>query len=294
MTQEELVAKINSITHWIWGFPLLIILTFILLAATNTSISKGNLLIFLAVSIIIYIYFHISRSNYKKQLNHINTYEDTRQFFLVLRSHDLKGLQNSYGRGTEGRRINYYFADFMEGGLYKLGSIIYIGGDKDHMHDHNFKPPLGVVIHPGTVKWRKVFDKLSVHCRCIVIIPQTSDGLIEEFGYIKERDLSHKTIIAMPPQMLMRDGESRWTEIASILLKRDFRLPPYNINGGVYIPNSDLSVKHAEYLPETEFMPQSELFTTAMKKLIKEVPYHNHSWKESLAELQREGLLCVF
>ncbi|QSQ19141.1 hypothetical protein JY651_27755 [Pyxidicoccus parkwayensis] len=97
--------------------------------------------------------------------------------------------------------------------------------------------------------WLETIRVLASSSRCIFVIPGTSEGVKAELALIVERDeLRSKTLVVMPPETWSNTLASSWEDTRQHLSTLGWKLPPYDRNGSVYLPDRLLSEMESEQL----------------------------------------------
>ncbi|MEL6535366.1 MAG: hypothetical protein AAFQ98_08145 [Bacteroidota bacterium] len=146
--------------------------------------------------------------------------------------------------------------------------------------------------------WWEVFKESASYAQFILIIPEISDGLVEEVSYLMSSQLLDKTLIYLPNleddeyfKLLSGEQErilSRWDEIRAFWKESGFNFPDYDTRGMVYQPHLDLSPRVEKALGDDPISAFEDLLHEislpvpkgGMKSLISEVrnKLHNHEW----------------
>jgi hypothetical protein len=101
--------------------------------------------------------------------------------------------------------------------------------------------------------WQETFLYLMASCRAVFVLPAATDGVREELLMLIDNNYLGKTLVYMPP--VSSSLAERWTEKDHFtqgwgLVREQLRkemglnLPEYTVDGMVYIPNADLSIRH--------------------------------------------------
>lgn len=109
-----------------------------------------------------------------------------------------------------------------------------------------------VVIEASEDRWRAIVQTLGQSASAILIIPESSKGVMTELRLLI-RDQLHKTFVYVPATNgaeRRNAQELRWRALGKELATEGIRLPDYGPAGFAYLPEADLSVKVSWELSE--------------------------------------------
>ncbi len=183
---------------------------------------------------------------------------DYRPPILVLRSHtdfrtkegdELPALEMGPSKGNE----PYLFQ--LSHALWEWGRVVLLLQEFS-----TFQQPVhGVVLVCSDKNWTETMLNVARQAWVVLIFPSSTAGCIEEMRLLARNDLLVKTVVFMPPtksegfklfQRLMTGHRSSksskqrisWSLLATELLTHGFKLPEYDEQGMLYVPNNSFGV----------------------------------------------------
>jgi hypothetical protein len=182
---------------------------------------------------------------------------DPRPPVLLLRSFTQSALWLRHARTHRGR---YDFPTVMEFHLSGLataasaiGPVLAIGDGPLRLFTG---PPDVAFIRSTDDSWRAMVTRAVNACRCVLLVPGNSAGLVAEVGLLREAGVMGKTVVFMPPPtrgsyFRVWDEASlrcQWTALRDVFAPHGWALPDYDPDGMLYVPRPDLSIHVAASL----------------------------------------------
>jgi hypothetical protein len=143
------------------------------------------------------------------------------------------------------------FVKSVELSLSQLGRPIAIGITKKERPDLGWHELL--IIASSEQTWWGKFQVAANLSRIIYVVPELSEGLLQEVRYLIKEDLQYKLLIYMPPTPKGYRAPrlaNRWALVRSEWQKAGFQLPVYESRGMLFIPDSKMSLVHAKRFRE--------------------------------------------
>lgn len=187
---------------------------------------------------------HTKMSNVRLELLAAEAEEDLRPPVLLLRSFSQVGLYthdtNADAAPEPGSRFNE-----IAKALETVGRPVVIGGGMA-LNAFADEEPAFLRLSAPDEYWRDVFRIFAAGARLIVIVPGSTEGVVEELQRLLQSGVRKKCIVLCLPTM--RSGEhaqfrSHWDRIRATLQSSGLHLPPCPDNGLAYVPAPDLSVE---------------------------------------------------
>lgn len=131
--------------------------------------------------------------------------------------------------------------------------------------------------------WRDLAIRLVHDCRTVVVIPEMTDGLLDEINILTQTHLLRKTVVLMPPNCGRQSH--RWNEIRTKFLELGLKLPEYDPNGCLYLPNEDFSVRRRVPLFDSETIDRRR-FQRAFDDIAAELDVEGRPLNQVLHEIR--------
>lgn len=165
--------------------------------------------------------------------------DDPRRFLLVFHSYShTEMLDSNFGfTSTHGDvPITVYtsIVEEIETSLGQTYPILALGSPY-------LRGPHAIRIWARPTTWKALAQKLIEDCRAIILIPESSDGLIEEAGMITKAQKLTKTLVLMPP--FCSAETTHWYDVRARFAELGLNLPEYRESGLLYLANEDLSIR---------------------------------------------------
>lgn len=178
---------------------------------------------------------------------------DTRPFFLLLRSFRLESLAitplmyyDPSPTGVRDQLPRHQWANLIAQALAQLGRTVCIGVTPYQVDA--FQWPQIAFLRTSAENWRDVFAAAVADCAAILVILDTSLGVLEELFYIHQTGFYFKTLVFVPPEFKDEYGvtRKRWTDLREQAAKRGISLPEYEPDGMIYAAKADFSVSSCQ------------------------------------------------
>ncbi len=202
-----------------------------------------------------------ARVAYEANILYINFYSG--EYFLLLRSFRsvMWSVERLSGRGAH--RTDSLLNDLLDA-VDQRGPLIIIG-------THLGLSEVGLMQLQLSVEWRAVVEVLADSAKLVLLIPDGTDGVIEEAFLLSARKWFEKAIVVIPPPNLRdRHGKkSHWDSVRNAFADRGLLLPKFSPKGLVYLPDRNLSVRRL--LPLNWDSPQEE-FRKELSAILASLP----------------------
>ncbi len=183
------------------------------------------------------------------------------------------GLSHSSTATYGGETLAYHIGEAVS----ELGRLVAIGNHTEAFWTRAVDDPMSIpeigsqaYLISKEENWLEVFLEVVRASKFIIVIPETTTGIVREMKILKDAEFIKKILILMPPtpQAQMNESSnmreiypyfrSRWNEVRSILAGKGIYLPVYNGTGMIYLPNLDFSVRISEPLSKIPY--KEEMF----------------------------------
>lgn len=206
--------------------------------------------------------FLLLRSDYSSQkarigqhiINHKNAETNSAPYVLLLRSFSLRGNYSIEESGqlliagsTEpvDQHVVISFLGNIDLALGEHGLTLVVIGSQDLSLP---KKNRVLIVECPDDQWQANFRTLACNAKAILVVPESTIGIMEEIDYVKCHRLLGRTIILMPPSMQRIEKkwwieeinlekteprDQRWEQLKNILQNRRVALPPYDSDGAL-------------------------------------------------------------
>lgn len=212
--------------------------------------------------------FSVRRHLIRMVEQHENAKSSFNYFFLLLRPFNIYNYQRTtykkeWGHFTEPESLIITASDNVVFKLEKAtrgkATLVAVGdsfGRSDIPYDHRM-----LLLDCQEAQWQQKVQILARFSRAIILLPNTSEGLLEEMRLIQANDLWKKTIMIMPPLYkshnvvrivggsYLSEGQERedWERVRHELTKHHYNIPAPMESGMVCTVNTDFSARDIVY-----------------------------------------------
>jgi hypothetical protein len=221
-------------------------LVFVLVSEEYHERSAMAMLLAIALLFVAH-YAGVRQQEFRQRLNRLLAREDDRGYFVCLRSFSRTHTQLITQSGgpsnplPDATIVDNVVEELSEA-LLDVGFLFLIGSAS------GFDPwtsPNVILLKYAEDEWRQAFRRLAAGARAIFLIPETTDGLLEEMELVSAAALTHKTIVIMAPNTGYDSRKRDWTDMRSHLARSGWTLPEYRDEGMVYRARADFSPCHS-------------------------------------------------
>lgn len=152
--------------------------------------------------------------------------------------------------------------------------------------------------------WMDIVSFLARNSYFIVVIPNNSQGLLEEVEFIVKNKLQYKVIVVMPPESIQNDVHlvAEWEKNRELFKQKlQLNLPEHFPSGLLYIPNTDFGEieeeiqfsKDAHYksVPaKLSGISLNKSLEYSFKHLMHSIPAAPNSTREVFKQLSDKGI----